>query len=369
MPDLSIQRLLLHSELNAGVSGKLVGPKAAYAGELARQFPGRVAPSIAIPFGIYALHAASGEDSLKSRLDRLFARWRAGEIDDAFAVCGRRVHARRGRGPPCPARDGGRALPRHEGVFGPPGTYGVYVRSDTNVEDLPLFTGAGLNRTLPNVIGFDAQMAAIPKVWASPFTARAMAWRIQALTNPEEVYPSVLLMKSMPSEKSGVLVTRDVVTGGEGVTVAAAWGPGAAVENEISETVVLRPDGRTVFVSEAKAPYKRRLAAKGGTEWVPAAAGVLTDAELGELRQLAAAVNEKLVPEVDELGQPLPWDVEFGFLDGRMWLFQSRPLVERGGTLADKVVRALAPGRSAASPRTPLGVAPGSPSKAPRPVS
>jgi hypothetical protein len=370
LPDLSIQRLLLQSELHAGVSGKLVGPKAAYAGELARHFPGRVAPSIAIPFGIYALHAASGEDSLKSRLDRSFARWRAGEIDDAALyadVEAMRVAVEALAVRPETVAELDRVMKE---VFGPPGTYGVFVRSDTNVEDLPLFTGAGLNRTLPNVIGFDAQMAAIPMVWASPFTARAMAWRIQALTNPEEVYPSVLLMKSMPSEKSGVLVTRDVVTGGEGVTVAAAWGPGAAVENEISETVVLRPDGRTVLVSEAKAPYKRRLAAKGGTEWVPAATGrVLTDAELGELRQLAAAVNEKLVPEVDELGRPLPWDVEFGFVDGRMWLFQARPLVERGGALADKVVRALAPGRSAGSPTTPLGVAPGSPATRPRPRS
>ena len=31
--------------------------------------------------------------------------------------------------------------------FGPDGSYGVFVRSDTNVEDLPGFTGAGLNLT------------------------------------------------------------------------------------------------------------------------------------------------------------------------------------------------------------------------------
>ena len=52
---------------------------------------------------------------------------------------------------------------------------GVFVRSDTNVEDLPGFTGAGLNLTLPNVVGFDALTAAISRVWASPFTARAFA--------------------------------------------------------------------------------------------------------------------------------------------------------------------------------------------------
>ena len=36
--------------------------------------------------------------------------------------------------------------------FGEPGSYGVFIRSDTNVEDLPQFTGAGLNETIPNVV-------------------------------------------------------------------------------------------------------------------------------------------------------------------------------------------------------------------------
>ena len=51
------------------------------------------------------------------------------------------------------------------------------MRSDTNVEDLAGFTGAGLNLTLPNVVGFDNLVRAISQVWASPFTARAFAWR------------------------------------------------------------------------------------------------------------------------------------------------------------------------------------------------
>ena len=51
---------------------------------------------------------------------------------------------------------------------------GVFVRSDTNVEDLPGFTGAGLNKTIPNVVGYDAILQAIREVWASPFSDRAI---------------------------------------------------------------------------------------------------------------------------------------------------------------------------------------------------
>ena len=82
-------------------------------------------------------------------------------------------------------------------TFGEQGNYAVFVRSDTNVEDLPGFTGAGLNLTVPNVIGFENVLEAIQRVWASPFSERAFAWRQNRMNHPEHVYPSVLLMKSV----------------------------------------------------------------------------------------------------------------------------------------------------------------------------
>ena len=82
------------------------------------------------------------------------------------------------------------------------------------MEDLPQFTGAGLNLTLPNVTGREKQFAGISEVWASVYTRRAMAWRSQILKNPDDVFSSILLMQSVPSEKSGVMVTTDL-TGGQ----------------------------------------------------------------------------------------------------------------------------------------------------------
>ena len=89
----------------------------------------------------------------------------------------------------------------------------MFVRSDTNVEDLPGFTGAGLNLTLPNVVGFDKLVKALSAVWASPYTARAWAWRQAHMRGPEHVYPAVLLMQTVPSAKSGVMISQDVDTG------------------------------------------------------------------------------------------------------------------------------------------------------------
>jgi phosphoenolpyruvate synthase/pyruvate phosphate dikinase len=44
---------------------------------------------------------------------------------------------------------------------------GVFVRSSTNSEDLPNFSGAGLYTTVPNVKGDDALISAVKTVWAS----------------------------------------------------------------------------------------------------------------------------------------------------------------------------------------------------------
>jgi phosphoenolpyruvate synthase/pyruvate phosphate dikinase len=235
-----------------------------------------------------------------------------------------------------------------EAQFGPAGTYGVFVRSDTNVEDLPQFTGAGLNETLPNVVDPQRQLTGITRVWSSVLSPRAIAWRSNLLTNPEDVYTSVLLMLSVPADKSGVLVTTDVTGRGDaGLTVSTAWGIGGAVSGEAAETVVLRGSG-TELVSEAKTAYRRELDPAGGIRWRPAADGpVLTPAEQTALRQLAAEVAEKYVPVYDERGRERPWDIEFGFVAGELTLFQIRPLVERGPALADRIVRALAPAPAA----------------------
>jgi phosphoenolpyruvate synthase/pyruvate phosphate dikinase len=227
-------------------------------------------------------------------------------------------------------------------LFGTPGEYGIFVRSDTNVEDLPNFTGAGLSETIANVVDPDAQFAAIPRVWGSVLSDRAIAWRSRLLTNPSEVYASVLLMRSVPSEKSGVLVTANLASRQPGLTVSTAWGVGGAVAGEAAETLVLTADGKEILLSEAKTPYQRALDKRGGVDWLPAPEGpVLTRADKQQLRQLAAEVERKYAPVFDDEGKPRPWDIEFGFVDGALTLFQIRPLVEKGQARADRAVKLL----------------------------
>eukprot|EP00919_Chromeraceae_sp_WS-2016_P042226 GHVR01100467.1.p1 GENE.GHVR01100467.1~~GHVR01100467.1.p1 ORF type:complete len:229 (-),score=15.52 GHVR01100467.1:410-1096(-) len=213
------------------------------------------------------------------------------------------------------------------------------------MEDLPQFTGAGLNLTLPNVTGDKNIFDGIPEVWSSVYTRRAMAWRSQVLSNPEDVFSSVLLMQSVPSEKSGVLVTTDLSGQNRpnSLTVSVAYGVGGAVDGESAASYLLTPR-QDIVLAEAKAPFQRYLKPEGGVGWRPASSGdILTTAETAELRNLAAEVVARYPVSLGPDGKPLPFDIEFGFAGGKLYLLQIRPLVQRGAALAETVVGAVLP--------------------------
>lgn len=342
-PDLSRIAPIPLDALDRSLSGRVVGPKAANLGELNRLFPGRVAPAVALPFGAFDAHTREGHPSIRQDLEQIYAAarresWTDERLGDALAGIRERIASVTLD----PSTRAG-LVSAMDDAFGSPGSYGLFVRSDTNVEDLPQFTGAGLSETVPNVVGLEEQLATIPRVWSSVLSPRAIAWRSRLLTNPTEIYASVLLMRSVPSTKSGVLVTINLIDRDQpGLTVATAWGVGGAVAGEAAETLVLRPNGATQLVSEAKAPYQRRLGESGGVVWTPAPDGpVLTSAERVALRALAEEVNTRYGAVLDGDGRPRPWDIEFGFVDGELTLFQIRPLVERGQQRADRLAKQL----------------------------
>ncbi len=342
IPDLSVSKPLTIDNLHKGLSGRLVGPKAANLGELNRLFPGKVAPAIALPFGVFSNHVNTTGIEFKSRLKALYTNFRANQITENEFTSGideLRMDIERIQ---LSTETLELLEPLMKQLFGKENGYGLFIRSDTNVEDLPGFTGAGLSLTLPNLRGKKNQIDSIPKVWASVLSPRAIAWRSNLLEQPEEVYASVLLMKSVAAEKSGVLITRNLYSREEGFTVSTAWGIGGAVSGEAAETLVALKDGTVQLVSEAKAPYQRELSKDNGITWKAANAGkVLQENEIETLRQLTLDVAEKYPAIKDSEGNALPWDIEFGFIDNELTLFQIRPLVERGSLLADRLLKKM----------------------------
>jgi phosphoenolpyruvate synthase/pyruvate phosphate dikinase len=215
--------------------------------------------------------------------------------------------------------------------FGADGTYGVFIRSDTNVEDLPGFTGAGLNLTLANIVGYENILNSIREVWASPFEDRSYGWRQGNMTDPEYVFPAVVVQYSFQAEKSGVMVTADVETGDLNIlTVAVNEGVGGAVEGQAAESLLIDTrTGEVQFLAQATAPLLTQVPLSGGVTKVPAS-GTAEVLKPGEIEQLIAMSRDvtRFPTLRDEEGNLLPADIEFAFKDGKLALLQIRPFVE-----------------------------------------
>ncbi|MEZ5350993.1 MAG: PEP/pyruvate-binding domain-containing protein [Bryobacteraceae bacterium] len=329
------------SNVSAADSGVVCGPKAANLGQLAGYFPDKVAAGLVVPFGIFHQHIDRDLDgsgrTLQAQITEMVGeaekmRERNAEPAEINAyVYPRLAHFRKviEAMPLLPAFEK-EITARMDAMFGPDGSYGVFVRSDTNAEDLPEFTGAGLNLTLANQVGAKTILRALRAVWASPFTERAHDWRSRALIGTDKVYPSVIVMRAVPSDKSGVIATADLETGDpETITVNLSEGVSAVVDGGVAESILISPDGGVRLLQQCRATYRKTLGAKGGFLNLPPLGGdtLLDSAEIAQLRAMVADVKRKYPPARAANGAVLPWDIEFGFEKGALRLFQIRPLV------------------------------------------
>lgn len=345
--DLNSQSLIDLRQLRAEDSGVRVGPKAANLGQLATYFPDRVAGGFVIPFGVYAEHIrrtknAEGQ-SLEERIRAVFERadeLRAHGVEpqELQSEIYPRLADIRERIQQIPlleslAAEVTRRLREDLGVSGDSGQ-GVFIRSDTNAEDLPGFTGAGLNLTVPNQVGTANILQSIKNVWASPFSERAFEWRSRVFIGSHRVYPSVIVMRSVPSDQSGVIATINLDTGDPAeITVNVSEGVSAVVDGGVAESLLLRPDGSVRVLHQGRATYRKVLSPSGGLQNLPPLGGdaVLTPAEIEQLRAMVRRVEQNYPPVLSDSGERLPWDIEFGFEKGEFRLFQIRPLVRHRG--------------------------------------
>ncbi|HXJ37294.1 MAG TPA: PEP/pyruvate-binding domain-containing protein, partial [Candidatus Eisenbacteria bacterium] len=359
------------TEVRRSDSGRFCGPKAAYLGELKHLFPDHVARGIVVPFGAYHDHyqraLAIAPDKLKSlgltkpgeRLEDFVQRTYheffevmipAGKNEqDLSAWIMPRLDVIRNSIRQTPLspdleraiRDGldrdGLLLPGDKTQ-----SVGCYVRSDTNVEDLDNFNGAGLNLTVFNRKSLADIYSGLREVWASPFEFRSFSWRQTLIDDPIWVLSSVVILESVANDKSGVLVTADVNTGDQKeMTVATSEGPSGAVDGTSAETLLWSPEG-VELVTMFKSPWKNQLLPTGGSTIVPSS-GKEFVLEPDELKQIVGAgqkITAELAPVKDPAGKPRPWDIEFGFKAGKLWLFQCRPFL---GNDELKNIPALAP--------------------------
>jgi hypothetical protein len=173
------------------------------------------------------------------------------------------------------------------------------------------------------------------------------------MDQPEHVYPAVLLLNSVPNDKSGVMVTQDIDTGARNIiSVAVNEGVGGAVDGQAAESLRINlDDGSVLLLATATAPWRRKPTLKGGVDKLPASGTdqVLKPDEIKQLIVFAKELPSRSPEIVDDQGNPAPADVEYGFLNGKLMLFQLRPFLEsrkaRGSTYLSDMDEALASNR------------------------
>ncbi|HAT66270.1 MAG TPA: phosphoenolpyruvate synthase [Flavobacteriaceae bacterium] len=343
-------------DVDATSSGNICGPKAANLGQLKKMFPDNVVEGLVIPFGIFKSHMDQNMPNqnttywgfLTAMFEQAESMRKAGTSEaevEGFQL--KKLETLRAAIKDMPLKsDFKKSLEDHfkSVLKAPMGNIPVFLRSDTNMEDLKDFTGAGLNLTLFNVVESQKIWDGIKAVWASPYTERSFKWRQKYLLNPENVFPSILIIPSVDVDYSGVMITKGIQSGnGADITVAFSRGAGGAVDGQIAETYLIRMDETYDLLAPAREPYFNSLPKTGGTQKNMATfeSRILTEKNITQICKLTEQVRELM----DQLHPDYTgaYDVELGFKDGQLWLFQIRPFVENKKALSSDYLESISP--------------------------
>ena len=204
----------------------------------------------------------------------------------------------------------------------------MFVRSSSNSEDLPNFSGAGLYTTVPNVKSKQALSEAVKQSWASVFNYSAYEARRIAGLPHDSVKMSTFVQQGINADLSGVLVTLDPYDASrKNVSyIAAKRGVGIRVVEgkRLAEQLVYNHRvGSIQLISSSNETTALQLDDKGGVKEVPIDTGkrVMTDAQVKTLADTGS--------QIKALFGNKPQDIEWAFANDRLVILQARPYLTR----------------------------------------
>lgn len=204
---------------------------------------------------------------------------------------------------------------------------GLFVRSSTNAEDLPNFSGAGLYTTVPNVRTYQQLYEAVKTVWASLWNYEAYEAREGFGMNHFGVYPSVLVQEGIDAESAGVAITTDPFnrTNKGAVYINAKRGLGIKVVEgrRIAEQALYTPGSNSIKVlTRSDEDTMLKFDESGGVKEVriEEQRAVLTDQMIRRLARAALQIK-RIFGGHDQ-------DIEWVYAKGQLYIVQSRPYVE-----------------------------------------
>lgn len=206
---------------------------------------------------------------------------------------------------------------------------GVFVRSSSNAEDLPNFSGAGLYSSVANVKTEEKLIEAVKTVWASLWNFDAYEARVRNYVNQREVYMSAMIQVGINMDSGGVMFTKDPFDpdNKNAVYIAAVWGHNDPITGNkfVPEQLLYNPKSNAIQVlTLSQQDSVLKFGADGDlvkTDETPERR-VLTDKNVRDLVKTAMQIK-KLFGGVKEQ------DIEWGIIAGKIYVLQARPYIEK----------------------------------------
>jgi len=200
----------------------------------------------------------------------------------------------------------------------------VAVRSSATAEDSSEASFAGQQESFLNIKGKTEVIEAVKKCWASLFTARSIYYRIKKGFKHEQVLISVVIMKMINSEKSGVIFTKNPVGDDENIVIEAVYGLGEGiVSGRIS------PDHYEV--SKDYELIEKRIGNKK-IAMTRNSSGENKIVNLTEEKSKSQVLNEQELTKLAKYSIKLeehykkPQDIEFAIDSDDIYIVQTRPI-------------------------------------------
>ena len=214
------------------------------------------------------------------------------------------------------------------------GERGVFVRSSSNAEDMPNFSGAGLYTTVPNVKKAEDLIQAVKTVWASLWNFEAYEARERNFIKHQGTYMGVFIQVGVNMDNGGVMITKDPFDKeNEGaVYIAATRGHNIQVvgdeqfgkKERIPEQILFTPKSNSVQVlTRSNQESVVSFDEKGGLKETPVSTDrrVLNDLTARNLVKAALAIKKLFGGKKEQ-------DIEWGYMKGQIYILQSRPYIE-----------------------------------------
>ena len=319
------ERRLLDLPLQRARMADAYGSKSANLGEVARaRIAGiSVPPGFGIPIHYYQQFVKENnlEDAIyemmndqkfvhdpayrRERLTEMRARFKAGKVSDELReMLLKKVHA------------------EYAGK-------GLFVRSSSNVEDLPNFNGAGLYDTVPNVKDDEKLLEAVKTVWASLWNFEAYEARERADIDHSKAFMGVLVQEGVNADSAGVMITTDPFDSDNrgAIYISAKRGLGIKVVEgkKIAEQLIFLPRANQVKVlTRSEEDSLLTFDENGGVKEVPISGerAVLTDEVVKKLARAASQIKGVFGGKEQ--------DIEWVYMRGQVYIVQSRPYVQGG---------------------------------------